>query len=241
MGHYCVLVASQLLAVTFDAHDVPRVAQFWATMLGREIVEHFDGVLLPGDDTRLGLRFVPNPAGEGDRNPTDFHLTSATSADQRRTVATALDLGARHLDVGQSGEEGHVVLADPDGNSICVIEPNNSFLAGCGFLGELACAGTREVGLFWSDTLDWPLVWDQDQETAIQSPLGGTKISWGGESVAPHEWRHRHRFYLVAADDGLELEVKRLVSLGATRLPTGPEETIRMADPDGNEFQVGGR
>ena len=40
------------------------------------------------------------------------------------------------------------MLADPEGNEFCVIEPGNSFLAGCGFLGELACDGTRQVGLF---------------------------------------------------------------------------------------------
>ncbi len=33
----------------------------------------------------------------------------------------ALELGARHLDVGQRPEEGHVVLADPDGNEFCVL------------------------------------------------------------------------------------------------------------------------
>ncbi len=31
-------------------------------------------------------------------------------------MAPALRLGARHIDVGQRPEEGHVVLADPDGN-----------------------------------------------------------------------------------------------------------------------------
>lgn len=77
-----------------------------------------------------------------------------------------------------------------------MIEPGNNYLAGCGFLGELACDGTREVGLFWSNALDWLLVWDQDQETAIQSPDGGTKISWGGEPAAPPEVRRRHRLYL---------------------------------------------
>ena len=30
------------------------------------------------------------------------------------------------------------MLADPEGNEFCVIEPGNGFLAGCGFLGELA-------------------------------------------------------------------------------------------------------
>jgi glyoxalase superfamily protein len=58
-------------------------------------------------------------------------------------VARALELGARHLDVGRLPEEGHVVLADPEGNEFCVIEPGNGFLAGCGFIGALACDGSQ--------------------------------------------------------------------------------------------------
>ena len=131
-----------------------------------------------------------------------LHLTSAsrrTSSDRwRRRWGSA----ANHLDVGQRPEEGHVVLADPEGNEFCVIEPGNTFLAGCGFLGELACDGTREVGLFWSEALGWPLVWDQDQETAIQSPHGGTKVAWGGPPVAPKMARNRQRFDLAPADAG---------------------------------------
>jgi hypothetical protein len=48
------------------------------------------------------------------------------------------------------------VLSDPDGYEFCVIEPNNGFLAGCGRVGELACDGTRGVGVFWSKALCWP-------------------------------------------------------------------------------------
>ena len=109
-----------------------------------------------------------------------FDLTSTSLEDQQQTVARSLGLGARHIDVGQRPEEGHVVLADPEGNEFCVIEPGNSFLADCGFFGALACDGSQEVGYFWSEALGWPLVWDQDQETAIRSPHGGPKITWGG-------------------------------------------------------------
>ena len=72
------------------------------------------------------------------------------------------------------------MLADPEGNEFCVIEPANDFLADCGFVGALACDGSQDVGYFWSEALGWPLVWDQDQETAIRSPHGGPKITWGG-------------------------------------------------------------
>jgi hypothetical protein len=107
-------------------------------------------------------------------------------------------------------------------------------------LGELACDGTREVGLFWSEALGWPLVWDQDQETAIQSPRGGTKVAWGGPPVAPKEVTNRQRFDLAPAGGDQQAEVDRLVSLGATRLEVGEDGAVVLADPDGNEFCVKG-
>ena len=131
-----------------------------------------------------------------------------------------------------------VVLADPGGNELCVIEPGNNFLAGTGYLGEVTCDGTRDVGLFWRDALGWPLVWDENQQTAVQSPLGGTKISWGGPPVEPKHGRNRQRFDLVTADPGSEAE--RLVWLGATRLADLPDG-VELADPDGNEFGLHAR
>ncbi len=229
-------MASRLLAVTLDARDPVRLGQFWGSMLDREVVEHSGGVLLPGDPTKLGLRFVTNPAAKTGPNLAHFHLTSTTAAGQQTTVQKALDLGARHLNVGQTPEEGHIVLADPDDNEFCVIEPENRFLAGCGFLGELACDGPRDVGLFWSKAVEWPLVWDQDQETAIQSPDGGTKISWGGEPAAPPEVRRRHRLYLVTSER--QEETDRLVSLGATYVKPGEDRIMVLADPGGNEFEL---
>jgi len=230
---------SQLLAVTFDAHDPTRLAEFWAAVLGREVVDDAGAALLPGKDGQLGLRFAQSDAEKvGLLNRVHLHLTSASLADQQDTVAKALALGGAHLDVGQRPEEGHVVLADPGGNEFCVIEPGNNFLAGCGFLGELACDGTRDVGLFWSEALGWPLVWDENQETAIQSPLGGTKVAWGGPPVAPKAGKNRQRFDLVPGDGGQQAEVDRLVSLGATQLETDSDGAVMLADPDGNEFSV---
>jgi len=229
---------SLLLTVAFEAHDPVHLARFWAGVLGREVVEDAGGAFLPGEDAQLSLRFVPGGAEKRGPNRMHLHLTSASLADQRQTVATALGLGACHLDVGQRPEEGHVVLADPEGNEFCVIEPGNAFLAGCGFLGELACDGSREAGLFWSEALGWPLVWDQGQETAIQSPHGGTKVAWGGPPAPPKEVTDRQRFDLTPAGGDRGAEVDRLVSLGATRLEVRDDGAVVLADPDGNEFRV---
>ncbi len=134
--------------MAYDAHDPARLARFWSSLLAREVVEDVRGALLPGSDTQVGLRFVLSGAEKVGPNRVHLHLTSTGPADQRDTVAAALELGARLLHVGQLPEEGHVVLADPEGNEFCVIEPGNSWLADCGFLGEPACDGTRQVGLF---------------------------------------------------------------------------------------------
>ncbi|MDF2144892.1 VOC family protein [Knoellia sp. p5-6-4] len=230
-------MTSRLVALCFDANDPHRLARFWAGVLDREIA---DGLTLPpGDATGFSLRFQPTQEQKTGPNQMHLHLTSTSLDDQRSTVARVLELGGRHLDIGQDPEDGHVVLADPEGNEFCVIEPGNEFLAGCGFLGELACDGSQEVGHFWSEALGWPLVWDQDQETAIQSPGGGTKIAWGGPPVAPKTGKNRLHFDLAPPAHGdQQAEVDRLVSLGARRIDVGQGLVGRvvMADPDGNEF-----
>ncbi len=234
-------MTSHLVALCFDANDPDRLARFWAGVLDREIADDDGPTLLPRDDIGFSIQFQPTREQKTGPNRMHLHLTSTSLDDQQSTVARALRLGGRHLDVGQGPEEEHVVLADPEGNEFCVIEPGNKFLADCGFLGELTCDGSQEVGYFWSQALGWPLVWDQDGETAIQSPGGGTKISWGGPPVAPKT--RKNRLHLDLAPPGHEdqqAEADRLASLGATRVDIGQGEVswVVMADPDGNEFCV---
>ena len=233
----------RLFALCFDARHPIALARFWGGVLGREMAGGpHDGVaLLPGDDTGFRIRFLPTLERKAGQNQMHFDLTSTSLEDQQQTVARSLGLGARHIDIGQRPEEGHVVLADPEGNEFCVIEPGNKFLAGCGFIGALACDGSQEAGYFWSAALGWPLVWDQDQETAIRSPHGGPKITWGGPPLMPDTGKSRLHFDLAPSAGGdQQAEVDRLVSLGATRTGIGQGEVSRMvmADPDGHRFCV---
>src|SRR6195952_1205960 len=227
-----------LAAVTFDARDPVTLASFWAELLGWDAR---DGVLLPTDDTRFQLRFMPSSAQKLGPNHVHFDLTSSSEADQQYTVQMALSLGARHIDVGQLPEERHVVLADPEGNEFCVIEAGNSFLADCGFIGALAGDGSQETGYFWSRALGWPLVWDQDQETAIRSPHGGPKLTWGGPPLRPKTGKDRLHLDIAPLDGSdQQIEVDRLLSLGAARIDIGQGVVswVVMADPDGHEFCV---
>jgi predicted enzyme related to lactoylglutathione lyase len=233
----------QLFALCFDASRPLRLAEFWSGVLGWDLADdpHDDVALLPDDDTGFRIRFLPSREAKIEQNRMHFDLTSASLEDQQQTVIRALELGARHTDVGQRPEEGHVVLADPEGNEFCVIEPGNAFLADCGFIGALACDGTQEVGYFWSKALEWPLVWDQDRETAIRSPHGGPKITWGGPPLMPRTVKNRLQFDLAPAIDGdQQAEIERLISLGATRIDAVRHQVgwVVLADPDGNQFRV---
>ena len=229
----------RLEALTFDANDPRRLADFWAGVLGWKLAD--DGTALePTDDTGFRLRFLPTAEPKTLQNRMHFDLTSRSLENQQETVARALELGGRHIDVGQGPGAEHVVLADPEGNEFCVLEPGNDFLADCGFLGALSCDGSQEVGYFWSEALGWPLVWDQDQETAIRSPLGGPKVTWGGPPLMPKPTKNRLHVDLAPPPGDQQAEVDRLIALGATRIDIGQGEVewVVLADPDGNEFCV---
>jgi predicted enzyme related to lactoylglutathione lyase len=230
-------------ALTFDANDPHGLARFWSGVLGWERADDpREGVmLLPADDTGFRLRFVPTAEPKTVPNQTHFDLTSSSPEEQQATVDRVLALGGRHIDIGQLPDEGHVVLADPEGNELCVIEPGNSFLADCGFIGALSSDGSQDCGYFWSKALGWPLVWDQDEETAVRAPYGGPKITWGGPPLMPKTGKYRLHLDLAPPADGdRDAEVDRLTSLGATRVDIGQGDVdwVVMADPDGHEFCV---
>src|SRR5713226_2490419 len=140
-------MTSRLVALCFDANDPLRLARFWAGALHWEIDDETQDEigLLPTDDTRFRILFLPVPEEKAGKNRIHLDLTSTSIDDQKETVGRLVELGARHIDIGQDPDEGHVVLADPEGNEFCVIEPDNSFLADCGRLGSITCDGSPEV------------------------------------------------------------------------------------------------
>jgi hypothetical protein len=231
----------RLWSVAFDANDRVALGRFWAAALGWEFGDDEGIASATGahGTVRL-LEFCPTSNPKRTKNWIHFDLSSASLEAQRATVERLIGLGARHVDVGQGPDAAHVVLADPEGNEFCVLEPGNNFVDYGGLLGSLTCDGTPAAGYFWSEALGWPLVWDQDGETAIRAPEGGPFITFGG-TPAPKIEKNRIHIDLAPPEDGDQrAEVERLISLGATRADIGqgdvPWEV--MADPDGNEFCV---
>jgi len=233
----------RLVNLCIDAHDPLKLAGFWAAALRWDVDGDSDELvaLVPTDGTRFEVLFLRVPEAKTGKNSIHLDLTTASLDDQAHSVEQLSELGARPVDVGQRGDEGHVVLADPEGNEFCLIEPTNSFLAGCGRLGSITCDGSPEVGYFWSAALEWPLVWDQDEETAIRAPdRVGPFISWGPPIPVKTRKNRLHLDIAPPAGGDQRAEVERLISLGATRVDIGQGDVkwVVMADPDGNEFCV---
>ena len=233
-------MACTVIALTFHSPDPQRLVEFWGGLLGQDVTTA-RGVpaLTAPPQVGFGLRFVTCVGDKWGPNQMHPDLNPASSDKQAAAVHRALQLGARHLDVGQGPDADHVVLADPDGNELCILEPGGSFLAGCPFFSSLAGDGLAGVGYFWRDALAWELVWDQEGETAVQAPTGGPKITWGSAPVAPKLGSNRlHLDLTPSAPSTIASEVERLEALGATHVDAGCADAVGMADPGGNEFCV---
>lgn len=235
-------MACELTALTFSSTDPERLAGFWGGLLAADVtIDRGALALLAVRDVGFGLRFVAGASEK--RGPNRMHpdLSPTSVREQESAVNRALELGGRRIDVGQGPDAEHVVLADPDDNELCVLEPGGDFLAGCPFFSSLAGDGLARVGYFWRDALAWDLVWDVDGETAVQSPSGGPKVTWGGEPVAPKLGTNRlHLDVAPSTHSTVDAEVVRLLALGATRLDAVCPDGLGLTDPGGNEFCVVG-
>ncbi len=118
-------MALRIETVSIDAHDPLALARFWSAVLGWEhgVDEEGDVWVEPGsqhpDNGAIRpLLFLPVPESKSVKNR--IHLDLRPD-DQAFEVERLESLGATQVSVGQSGLEGWVVLADPEGNEFCVL------------------------------------------------------------------------------------------------------------------------
>ncbi|MFY9916637.1 MAG: VOC family protein [Nocardioidaceae bacterium] len=123
-------MTSKFTELAIDSADPHALARFWCAVLDYEIQDEEDDIvtigspMVPEGKNQLGpvpptLTFAPVPEGKTVKNR--LHLdVNPTDREQDEEVRRLLDLGARHVEVGQ-GDESWVVLADPEGNEFCVL------------------------------------------------------------------------------------------------------------------------
>jgi len=111
----------ELGAVTFDAHDAERLAQFWAevwqtswraasVLPGAAVIDAGPGhpslIFLPVDEPKVAKN----------RCHPDLHTSDAATAVER-AVAAGATLRSEFFDPGH-----WVVLGDPEGNEFCIVD-----------------------------------------------------------------------------------------------------------------------
>jgi hypothetical protein len=126
---------TRLVHLVVDAADPPALARFWADALGWVIGDVADdevdvwpeGYSYP-DPVALPLVFVPVAEPKQVKNRVHLDLASHSAEHQAAQVSRLRDLGATPADVGQGSEVPWVVLADPEGNEFCVLEPREMYM-----------------------------------------------------------------------------------------------------------------
>ncbi len=123
-------MTSRFTELSIDCHHPPRLAEFWCAVLGYTIIHDEDDYIeiAAREPVEVTIRDGPVPptlvfqqVSEAKGVKNRLHVdVSPIDRTQVEEVDRLLDLGARHVDIGQ-GKQSWVVLADPEGNEFCVL------------------------------------------------------------------------------------------------------------------------
>ena len=111
----------QIGAIVWGVLDLERSIAFWSQALNYELRREPDvdfAILVPkdgADGVQLSLNTVTSV------KPRRHHLDLFTE-DQEREVERLLALGAKRYEWEYGPDADYVVLADPDGNTFCVVQ-----------------------------------------------------------------------------------------------------------------------
>ena len=129
-------MTSRFTELAIDCADPQGLARFWCAVLGYEVRDEEDDLVTIGPSSTAGttehgdpvppvMTFAKVPEGKVVKNRLHLDLSPA-DRDQDEEVRRVIDLGASHADVGQTGEESWVCLADPEGNEFCILASRRS-------------------------------------------------------------------------------------------------------------------
>lgn len=115
-------MTSRLAAIALDSVDPRPVADFWCAVLGWEVVDEDEtGISIAaaaGSWPTIDVLRVPEAKTVKNRLHLDLRADGASTAEE---LARLEVLGARRVDVGQGEDVTWVVLADPEGNELCLL------------------------------------------------------------------------------------------------------------------------
>ncbi len=232
-----------------DATAPAALARFGASALGwviaDETAEEVD--IWPADyqypdPSAVPLVFVPVPEPKTAKDRVHLDLATTSAVHQAELVSRLRDLGAAPADIGQ-GDAPWAVLADPEGNEFCVLEPRDIYLDTGPVAAILTdCADPAALARFWVDAAGWRVTYAEDHIVGLRSPGGsGPYLEFlrvpGGKQVK----NRIHPDVAPYSGEDPALEVARLRSQGARLADVGQagdESWTVLADPEGNELCV---
>ena len=241
-------MATRLVQIHMKARDDGALGRFWAAALGWETGSEAPGVtnLEPEDfaypdPSAVCIDVVADPAPKTVKNRVHIDLATISATEQTELVARLRALGATPADVGQ-GEVPWTVLADPEGNEFCVLEPRAVY-RGTGPIAAVVvdCVDPRAMAGFWGEAMDWTVHEVSDDHATLRSAVGVGPYLEFLRTPEPKTVRNRiHLDLRPYPGDDHAAEVERLRTLGATDLDIGQGEVpwTVLADPEGHEFCV---
>ena len=120
-------MACRLSELVVDSRDPEALAAFWSAVLDYQVLgREEDGSVEIGPPEGFGGRaptLVFGPVADPTPGKLRLHIdVNPTDRDQDAELERLLALGAVRADVGQTGDEGWHVLADPEGNEFCLLK-----------------------------------------------------------------------------------------------------------------------
>ena len=241
-------MALRLVQVNFKARDDAALGRFWAEALGWGVSSEGPGVTNVApvgfdwpDPVAVCVDVVTVPDPETVKYRVHLDLATSSAAHQADLVARLTDLGATPADIGQ-GEVPWTVLADPEDNVFCVLEPREIYRD----TGPIAAivvdsADPRAMARFWGEATDWTVHEVTADHAVLRSAEGlGPYLEFLRTSGAKTVWNRVHLDLMPYPGDDQAAEVARLGALGATGVDVGQGDVswTCLADPEGNEFCV---
>ncbi|AXX28734.1 hypothetical protein APASM_1369 [Actinosynnema pretiosum subsp. pretiosum] len=176
---------------------------------------------------------------KAEKNRVHLDVNSRTPEHQAELVERALSLGATHVDIGQR-DVPWVVLADPEGNEFCVLDPRDGYATA----GPLAAVvvdthDPTAQARFWSAATGLE-VFRTHERFASLKPERGPWLEFVRVDDRKQAKLRVHLDVAPGATDDTGTEVDRLLALGATHVDIGQRDVpwVVLADPEGNEFCV---
>ncbi|MCU1507844.1 MAG: hypothetical protein JWQ12_109 [Glaciihabitans sp.] len=241
-------MALRLVQVNFKARDDSALGRFWAEALGWGVSSEGPGVtnveppgfVLP-DPAAVCVDVVSVPDPETVKYRAHLDLATTSAAHQAELVVRLKKLGATSADVGQ-GDVPWTVLADPEGNVFCVLEPRPMYQD----TGPIAavvvnCMDPRAMARFWNEAMDWNLYEVTDDHARLRSAKGvGPYLEFLRTPDVNGVPTRVHLDLRPYPGDDKAAEVARLRSLGATDADIGQGDVpwTVLTDIEGNEFCV---